>query len=217
MSATISQQTVVEALNWRYATKAYDTAKKIPADVWKTLEQSLVLAPSSYGLQPYKFLVVNDPAKRADLRPHSWGQPQITDASHLVVFAARTTLTEQHVDEFIQRVSDVRGVPADALGGYRDMMVGDLVKGPRSAVVQHWAARQAYIALGELLTTAALLGVDATPIEDFNPAEYDKLLKLEGTGYSSVVVAALGYRSAEDKYASLPKVRFSTGQLVETI
>ena len=217
MSATISQQTVVEALNWRYATKAYDTAKKIPADVWKTLEQSLVLAPSSYGLQPYKFLVVNDPAKRAELRPHSWGQPQITDASHLVVFAARTTLTEQHVDEFIQRVSDVRGVPADALGGYRDMMVGDLVKGPRSAVVQHWAARQAYIALGELLTTAALLGVDATPIEGFNPAEYDKLLKLEGTGYSSVVVAALGYRSAEDKYASLPKVRFSTGQLVETI
>ena len=217
MSATISQQTVVEALNWRYATKAYDTAKKIPADVWKTLEQSLVLAPSSYGLQPYKFLVVNDPAKRAELRPHSWGQPQITDASHLVVFAARTTLTERHVDEFIQRVSDVRGVPADALGGYRDMMVGDLVKGPRSAVVQHWAARQAYIALGELLTTAALLGVDATPIEGFNPAEYDKLLKLEGTGYSSVVVAALGYRSAEDKYASLPKVRFSTGQLVETI
>ena len=217
MSATISQQTVVEALNWRYATKAYDTAKKIPADVWKTLEQSLVLAPSSYGLQPYKFLVVNDAAKRAELRPHSWGQPQITDASHLVVFAARTTLTERHVDEFIQRVSDVRGVPADALGGYRDMMVGDLVKGPRSAVVQHWAARQAYIALGELLTTAALLGVDATPIEGFNPAEYDKLLKLEGTGYSSVVVAALGYRSAEDKYASLPKVRFSTGQLVETI
>lgn len=217
MSATISQQTVVEALNWRYATKAYDTAKKIPADVWKTLEQSLVLAPSSYGLQPYKFLVVNDAAKRAELRPHSWGQAQITDASHLVVFAARTTLTERHVDEFIQRVSDVRGVPADALGGYRDMMVGDLVKGPRSAVVQHWAARQAYIALGELLTTAALLGVDATPIEGFNPAEYDKLLKLEGTGYSSVVVAALGYRSAEDKYASLPKVRFSTGQLVETI
>ena len=217
MSATISQQTVVEALNWRYATKAYDTAKKIPADVWKTLEQSLVLAPSSYGLQPYKFLVVNDAAKRAELRPHSWGQPQITDASHLVVFAARTTLTERHVDEFIQRVSDVRGVPADALGGYRDIMVGDLVKGPRSAVVQHWAARQAYIALGELLTTAALLGVDATPIEGFNPAEYDKLLKLEGTGYSSVVVAALGYRSAEDKYASLPKVRFSTGQLVETI
>ena len=217
MSATISQQTVVEALNWRYATKAYDTAKKIPADVWKTLEQSLVLAPSSYGLQPYKFLVVNDAAKRAELRPHSWGQAQITDASHLVVFAARTTLTERHVDEFIQRVSEVRGVPADALGGYRDMMVGDLVKGPRSAVVQHWAARQAYIALGELLTTAALLGVDATPIEGFNPAEYDKLLKLEGTGYSSVVVAALGYRSAEDKYASLPKVRFSTGQLVETI
>ena len=217
MSTTISQQTVVEALNWRYATKAYDTAKKIPADVWKTLEQSLVLAPSSYGLQPYKFLVVNDAAKRAELRPHSWGQAQITDASHLVVFAARTTLTERHVDEFIQRVSDVRGVPADALGGYRDMMVGDLVKGPRSAVVQHWAARQAYIALGELLTTAALLGVDATPIEGFNPAEYDKLLKLEGTGYSSVVVAALGYRSAEDKYASLPKVRFSTGQLVETI
>lgn len=217
MSTTISQQTLLEALNWRYATKAYDATKKISDDLWKTLEQSLVLAPSSYGLQPYKFLVVKDAAKRAELRPHSWGQPQITDASHLVVFAARTTLTEAHVKEFIQLVSEVRGVPTDALAGYRDMMLGTLVTGPVSAVIHHWAARQAYIALGELLTSAALLGVDATPMEGFNPAEYDKALGLEGSGYSAVVVAALGYRSTEDKSASLPKVRFSAQQLIETV
>jgi nitroreductase len=217
MSASTSQQTLLDALNWRYATKSYDTTKKIPADLWKTLEQSLVLAPSSYGLQPYKFLVVNDPAKRAELRPHSWGQSQITDASHLVVFAARTKLTEDHVKEFIQLTSDARGVPADALSGYRDMMIGDLVKGPRSAIIQHWAARQAYIALGELLTTAALLKVDATPIEGFSPPDYDKALGLEGSGYSAVVVAALGYRAADDKYASAPKVRFPVQQLVETV
>lgn len=217
MSTPVAPETIVQALNWRYATKGYDTTRKIPAALWETLEQSLVLAPSSYGLQPYQFLVVKDEAKRAALRPHSWGQPQITDASHLVVFTARTSLTEEHVKEFIQRTSDVRGVPAEALAGYRDMMVGDLVKGPRGAIIAHWAARQAYIALGELLTTAALLGVDATPIEGFSPTDYDKILGLEGSGYSAVVVAALGYRSADDKYASLPKVRFPAEQLIRTI
>jgi nitroreductase len=217
MSASTSQQTLIEALNWRYATKSYDTSKKIPADAWKTLEQSLVLAPSSYGLQPYKFIVVNDPAKRAELRPHSWGQSQITDASHLVVFAARTTLTEDHVKEFIRLTSEARGVPADALGGYRDLIVGDLVKGPRHEIIQHWSARQAYIALGELLTSAALLKIDATPIEGFSPPDYDKALGLEGSGYSAVVVAALGYRATDDKYASLPKVRFPVQQLIETV
>ncbi len=217
MPAALSQQSLIEALNWRYATKAYDTTKKITADLWSTLEQSLLLTPSSYGLQPYKFLVVKNAAKRTELRPHSWNQPQITDASHLVVFAARTLLTEEHVNEFIRLTSEVRGVPADSLAVYRDSMIGDLVKGPRSKILPHWAARQAYIALGELLTSAALLGIDATPMEGFDPAAYDQVLGLEGSGYSAVVVAALGYRSAVDKYASAPKVRFPAEQLIETV
>lgn len=214
---TLPPSQLVESLNWRYAVKAFDAAQKIPADVWSALVTSLTLSPSSYGLQPYRFIVVNDPAVRAQLVPHSWGQRQIVDASHLVIFAARTTMAEADVDRLISRVSQVRGVPAEALKGYRDLMVGDLVTGPRAGVAGHWAARQAYLALGDLLTSAALLGVDACPIEGFVPAEYDKLIKLEGSGYTAVVVAALGYRSADDKYAHLPKVRFETSDLVRTI
>ncbi|MFO1476303.1 MAG: NAD(P)H-dependent oxidoreductase [Verrucomicrobiota bacterium] len=215
--STTSTQNLVGALNWRYATKAFDPQRKIPADVWQTLVQALVLTPTSYGLQPYRFLVVSDPAKRQALLPHSWNQRQVVDASQYVVFAARTGVSESDVDRLIAKTSEVRQIPAAALSGYRDMMLGDLVKGPRSAIANHWAARQAYIALGNLLTSAALLGVDATPMEGFNPAEYDRILELNGTGYAAVVACALGYRSAEDKYAALPKVRYETSELVQTI
>ena len=108
----LNPEQLLEALNWRYATKVFDAAKKIPADVWKTLEQSLVLTPTSYGLQPYKFLVINDPAKRAELLPHSWGQKQVVDASHFVVFTARTEMKEADVDKLIKRTTDLRKLPA---------------------------------------------------------------------------------------------------------
>jgi nitroreductase len=119
------------------------------------------------------------------------------------------------VDRLIERTSQVRHIPADALKGYREMIIGDLVNGPSSQIAHHWAARQAYIALGGLLTSAALLGVDATPMEGFSPAEYDRLLGLAGSGYASVVCCALGYRAPQDKYATLPKVRFEAAELIE--
>lgn len=214
---TLSEASLISALNWRYATKSYDAAKKIPAATWNTLTEALVLSPSSYGLQPYRFLVVNDPAVRAQLLPHAWGQRQVVDASHLVVFTARTGFTAEEVDKFIELTAKTRGIPAEALKGYRDMMVGDLVKGPRAAIADQWAARQAYIALGNLLTSAAVLGVDATPMEGFLPSEFDKVLGLTGSGYTAVVIAALGYRAADDKYAAAPKVRFPASELVKTV
>jgi nitroreductase len=204
-------------LNWRYATKVFDPAQKIPADVWQTLERALVLSPSSYGLQPYRFLVIHDPAKRAALLPHSWNQKQVVDASHYVVFTARTKMTEADVSKLIARTTDVRKIPAESLNFYRDMMMGDLVKGPRSRIAHEWATRQAYIALGNLMTCAALLGVDACPMEGFVPTEYDRVLGLENSGYASVVCCALGYRAANDKYASLPKVRFELRELVQPV
>jgi nitroreductase len=213
----LTNSQLIEALNWRYATKYFDAAKKIPADTWQTLEQALVLTPTSYGLQPYKFLVINDPAKRAALLPHSWGQKQVVDASQFVVFTARTEMKVADVDRFIKRTADVRKLPDGAFNPYRDMMIGDLVNGPRSKVAHEWAARQAYIALGNLMTCAALLGVDACPMEGLVPAEYDKILNLAGSGYATVVACALGYRAASDKYASLAKVRYETGELVKQI
>jgi len=208
---------LLNALNWRYATKVFDSGRKIPAEVWQTLERALVLSPSSYGLQPYRFLVINDPAKRAELLPHSWNQKQVVDCSQYVVFTARTKMTEADVDKLIARTTDVRNIPAASQNFYRDMMLGDVVKGPRSQIAHEWATRQAYIALGNLMTCAAVLGVDACPMEGFVPTEYDRVLGLENSGYASVVCCALGYRAAGDKYAALAKVRFETKDLVRNV
>jgi len=208
---------LLNALQWRYATKVFDATQKIPADVWQTLERALVLTPTSYGLQPYKFLVINDPARRAELLPHSWNQKQVVDASHFVVFTARTKVTDADVNKLIKVTSDIRKVPAESLNFYRDLMLGDIVNGPRGKTAHEWATRQTYIALGNLMTCAAMLGVDACPMEGLNPAEYDRVLGLSGGDYATVVACALGYRAANDKYASLPKVRYEAKELVRQV
>ena len=210
-------QQLLEALNWRYATKVFDATKKISAEVWHALEQALVLTPTSYGMQPYQFLVVQDAAKRAALLPHSWGQKQVVDCSHFVVFTARTEMKDADVAKLIQRTSDVRGISLEKLNFYRDMILSDVVNGPRSKTAHEWAARQAYIALGNLMTCAAVLGVDACPMEGLVPAEYDQVLNLNGSGFKTVVACALGYRATGDKYASLTKMRFETKDLVRVI
>ncbi len=208
---------LLDALEWRYATKVFDPHKKIPADIWAALEKALVLTPTSYGLQPYQFLMVQDPAKRAALLPHSWGQKQVVDCSHFVVFTARTDMKAADVTRLIQQISAVRGVPAESLNFYRDMMLGDVVNGVRGKVAHEWAARQCYIALGNLMTAAAVLGVDACPMEGLVPAEYDRVLQLAGSGYATVVACALGYRAVGDKYASLAKVRYAARELVRVV
>lgn len=215
--SNMTNEQLLTALNWRYATKIFDAAKKIPADTWKTLEQSLVLTPTSYGLQPYQFLIVQDAGKRAELLPHSWGQKQVVDASHFVVFTARTEMKEEDVDRFIKRTTEVRKPPVGAFNPYRDMMIGDIVNGPRGKMAHEWASRQAYIALGNLMTCAAILGVDACPMEGLVPARFRTLSYSAGTGYATVVACALGYRAAGDKYASLAKVRYETRDLVRIL
>jgi nitroreductase len=215
MSLTIRE--LLAAHNWRYATKIFDATKKIPADVWSALEQSLVLTPTSYGLMPYQFLIVQDTAKRAALLPNSWGQKQVVDCSHYVVFTARTDMKEADVDKLISRISTVRGVAPESVKFYKDMMMGDVVNGPRGKAAHEWASRQAYIALGNFMTSCAVLGVDACPMEGINPVEYDKILGLEGSGYKTVVACAAGYRAAGDKYATLAKVRYETNELVKVI
>ena len=213
----LKPQELLKSLEWRYATKVFDPAKKIPADVWQALERALVLTPTSYGLQPYKFLVINSPAKRAELLPHSWGQRQVVDCSHFVVFTARTDMKKTDVDKLIARISQVRGVPAETMTPYWNMMIGDVVNGPRGKTAHEWATYQTYIALGNLMTCAAVLGVDACPMEGLVPNEYDKVLNLNGSGYATVVACALGYRAAGCKYAGLAKVRYARTELVRTI
>ena len=213
----ITTKQLLESLQWRYAIKVFDATKKIPDDVWQALERVLVLTPTSYGLQPYRFLIIKDPAKRAELLPHSWNQKQVVDASHFVVFTARAKMTADDVTKLIQRTSDIRKIPAESLNFYRDMMLGDVVNGPRGKTAHEWATRQTYIALGNLMTCAAVLGVDACPMEGLNPVEYDRVLGLTGGDYATVVACALGYRAAGDKYANLPKVRYEAGELVQPV
>lgn len=212
---TTTPTSLLDALQWRYATKKFDAAKKIPAADWGALEQALILTPSSYGLQPWKFVVVTDPAIKAKLRPVSWNQPQIEDCSHLVVFLAKEDITEADVDRFVTRIAEVRGATPESLNGYKGFMMGDLVNGPRHAIIGEWAARQAYIALGNFMTSAALLGIDTCPIEGLDPAKYDEILGIKGTGYRTLASCPAGYRSTEDKYASVPKVRFEATDLID--
>ena len=217
MASTLSGSGLLERLNWRYATKKFDATRKISSADWNTLEQAVRLSPSSYGLQPWKFIVVDDPAVRAKLGPHAHNQPQITDASHLVVFTFKTTITEADVDNYIADVSKVRGMPKDALAGYRKIMVGDLVKGPRSQMISTWSSRQLYLALGTLLISAATMGIDACPMEGFIPAEFDEILNLKSRGLASAALCTLGYRAADDGYAKLAKVRFPIEEVIEHV
>jgi nitroreductase len=214
---TLSSGQLLESLRWRYATKSFDPVRKIPAGLWAVLEESLVLAPSSFGLQPYRFLVVEDPAARARLLPHAGGQRQVVEASHFIVFAARTEVTEAEIDAFLNHTATVRGKTLESFAGYRAMLAGTLLGEGFRTLAPHWAAHQAYIALGSLLTCAALLGVDACPMEGFAPAEFDAILGLTRQGLTSAVACALGYRSPTDKSASAPKVRFPRSHLVRTI
>ena len=206
---------LVERLNWRYAVKKFDADKEIPADVWAALEQSLLLAPSSFGLQPWKFLVVEDQELRQKLRDASWGQSQVTDADRYVVLTALRTTTDDDVDRYLQQQCEVRGGEVEALKGYRDVIVGFLTKGWAAKDLFGWNARQAYIALGQLMTSAAAMGVDTCPMEGIDMTAYDELLGLKDTRYATLCACAVGYRSADDKYAGAPKVRYPIDQIIE--
>jgi nitroreductase len=177
------------------------------------LEEALLLSPSSGGLQPWKFIVVTDPAMRAKLLPVSYGQPQVTNASHLVVFAAKKNFSEADVATFIKHAALTRGVPVEALAQYRGVLVGGIVQSMDEKARDAWARNQAYIALGNLLASAALLGIDACPMEGFDRAQYDEILGLTSQGYASAVIATLGYRASTDQYANAPKVRFPKEQV----
>jgi nitroreductase len=208
----VNNETIVRQMNWRYAVKKFDANRKIQAPDWKTLEQSLVLSPSSYGLQPWRFFVVENPDVRAKLRASAYNQPQVTDASHLVVFAHRAGFGTGDVDRHVERVAQVQNVPTESLAGFRNSMLG-AVRRPQEQT-DAWSSRQVYIALGNFLATAALLGIDACPMEGFDAAQFDEILGLAEQGYHAQVIATAGYRAEDDAYATRPKVRYSPEDVI---
>lgn len=204
---------IIESLNWRYATKAYDTSKKLSDEQVSMLIEAVRLTPSSYGLPAYKVIHVKDAEIREKLKAVAWGQPQITDASDLFVFAIKTDLSDVSVDEYMKLIADTRGVATESLDGFSGMIKGTL----NSLSQEHkeaWAARQAYIALGTLLTTTAENKIDSTPMEGFTTEKFDEILGLKELNLKSVVVCVVGYRSENDDYAGLKKVRISKDDLI---
>jgi len=204
-----------KSLHWRYATKLFDSNRKILPETWKTLENALLLAPSSYGLQPWKFIVIEDSKLREKLKAVSWDQSQVTDCSHYVVLLYMEKMDRKHVSRFLDRMSLVRQLERPKLAAYEEVIVSDLLKGPRSAKIDTWAKCQTYIAMGFALQAAASLQVDACPMEGLDPEAYDEILGLKGSGFRTIASIAFGYRSASDVYQAAKKVRFEPHEVIE--
>ena len=217
MPHALAPEQLIAALNWRYATKKFDPTKKIPAATWSALEQSLVLTPSSMGMQPWKFFVVTDAAMKARLLPAAKNQPQTVDCSHFVVFAVHVDLSDKHVGRHLDRMAEVRGIPRESLDKFLKMALGNLDAARAAGSLDTWQKHQVYIALGTFMAAAALLGVDTCPMEGIDPAAMDEILGMKGTEFATVVACAAGYRSSEDKYATMPKVRFKADDVVVRI
>lgn len=208
----LGPQEIIKALKWRYAVKKFDASRTLDPATWDALEASLVLTPSSFGLQPWRFIVITNPAIKAELPAISWKQQQPKDCSHMIVLAARKSVDEGYVDRFMDSVAQTRGLPTEAVAGYRNFLLSTV----NSSAGKHldWNARQVYIALGQLMAAAAFLRVDACPMEGIDTAAYDELLGLSQSDYTCVVGCALGYRHPEDNAAIAAKVRFPAADVV---
>lgn len=201
-------------MNWRYACKRFDATKIIREEDWNILAETLRLSASSYGLQPWKFIVVKNVELRQKLRDLSWGQTAVTDASHFIVLAHLEKIDEAYIEKFMEHTAKVRGVDISTLVRFRDNILRDLLLGRHAPTLGAWAQRQTYIAMGSLLTTAALMEIDTLPMEGLDPDGYDRALGLEGTGYKTVGAIACGYRAEDDKNQHAKKVRFDLGDVV---
>lgn len=207
---------ILEHRTWRYATKKFDATKKVSDEDLETLLEATRLSASSYGLQPYHVVVVSDQKVKEQLKPASWNQSQITDASHVIVFANATEFGEELVDDYLANVSETRNIPEEGLKGYSDFMKSKLIDLP-TETKSNWTARQAYIAFGNLMQAAAELKIDTCPMEGFESDKYNEILGLEDKNLNAAVVLAVGYRSAEDETQHLPKVRKSKEELFTLI
>lgn len=206
MSNFIKQQ------NWRYATKKFDATKKISNEDLETLKEAIRLSSSSYGLQPYKVLIVENPELRAKLQPVAWGQSQIVDASHLFIFANIVNLSDKEIDNYIKNIAETRGIPLENVSGYGDFMKSKITSLPED-VKNNWTAKQTYLALGNLLNAAADLHIDATPMEGFEPEKVNEILGLNELGLNASLIATVGYRHEEDANQHNIKVRKSKQEL----
>jgi len=206
---------IVEKLQWRYATKKFDRNKKLSRTKIELLKNAFNLTATSYGLQPIKLLIIENQEIKDNLVAHSWGQKQVSDASHILVFCIENVINKAYIKEYYDRVKDIRKTPNEILQKYEDFLIEDFNK-KSVEEINDWATKQAYLAMGNLLTVCALAEIDACPMEGFIPGEYDKVLGLNERGLKSVLVMPVGYRAEDDIFADMKKVRKDIAESVIT-
>ena len=197
---------IIESLKWRYATKKFNSEKEIAQDKIDILKQAFNLTATSYGLQPIKLLVIKDKTLREKLLEHTYNQQQIIQASHILVFCIETKINKQYIEDYFNRVKDIRSTPETILKPYRDFLIEDF-ESRSEGYIKEWATRQAYLAMGNLLTVCAMEGIDSTPMEGFKPKSYDEVLSLKEKGLQSVLIMPIGYRAEDDIFSDFKKVR----------
>ena len=207
---------IIEDLNWRYATKQFDATKKLTNEQLDIIKDSLRLTPSAYGIQPLKFIFVSSPALREQMKEIAFNQGQVVDASHLLIICSYTSISESYLDDHVNLVTETRNTPPERAAGFSEFLKKNILKMPDSDV-EPWNVHQAYIALGQLLHTCANIRVDATPMEGFNAKKLDELLGLSEQNLKSVLLCPIGFRSTEDSYQHLAKVRKSKENLFQTL
>ncbi|MFZ2874229.1 MAG: nitroreductase family protein [Phycisphaerales bacterium] len=206
----ITPERLLSALQWRYATQRFDPSRPIPDAAWSAILESLRLAPSGFGLQPWRIVSVESPSLRRALSAASWDQPQVLEAPRLLVLCRRDRVESLDVERLIALARGQRAISDEEAAQWRAGLASFVESG---AATDQWAARQVYLALGVLAAAAAVLGVDACPLEGIDPPAYDRELGLAGTGYRTVVAVALGYRAAGDPAATAVKLRFPQAEV----
>lgn len=206
----------IENQNWRYATKKFDATKKVSSEDLNFLKEAIRLSSSSFGLQPYKVLIIENKEIREQLKPLAWGQTQVTDASHLFVFASEYEMGDLAIDTYLETIATTRAIPLESIAGYGEFMKSKITPMP-SEIKKAWTAKQTYLALANLLNAAAELKIDVTPMEGFESDGFNEVLGLTKLGLTATLIAPIGYRHEEDATQFLKKVRKSNEELFITL
>lgn len=207
---------ILESLRWRYATKKFDANKTLPQEKIDTLIEAFNLTATSYGLQPLKMVVIKNKELQKELVQHSWDQKQVADASHLLVFCIENTIDDQYITRYFDNVKTTRDTPDEILDPFKKQLIDSFSNKPKEEI-SNWASKQAYLALGNLLTVCATQKIDACPMEGFVPEKYDEVLKLDDFGLTSVLVLPVGYRAEDDMFADFKKVRRPIDETIITL
>ncbi|TSE04750.1 MULTISPECIES: NAD(P)H-dependent oxidoreductase [Aquimarina] len=197
---------IIESLQWRYATKKFDSTKILTQQKIDTLTQAFNLTATSYGLQPLKLVIIKDKKLQKQLTEHSWNQAQVADASHVLVFCIENEVGKKYITKHFDNVKATRNTPDEILKPFKEQLVDSFENKPSEEIL-NWAAKQAYLAMGNLLTVCAIEQIDSCPMEGFIPEKYNEILKLNELGLSSVLVLPIGYRAKDDMFSEFKKVR----------